>query len=154
MAARAFYFETEALVNFFGGLDRICKVFGMANLWPAGIGLLLVIGTIFELSPSASGGWTERVIYSFKNLRDGAGPYSTLTFDRSGNIYGVTMAGGNRDDAYSNKLAINEAGYCYAGPPRPPYRILNSDAQTKAKEAAKRWRVLCERYPAKTSAAA
>ena len=35
------------------------------------------------------------------------------------------MAGGSREDAYSSKLAINEAGYCYAGPPRPPYRILS-----------------------------
>jgi dihydrodipicolinate synthase/N-acetylneuraminate lyase len=64
------------------------------------------------------------------------------------------MAGGNREDAYSSKLAINEAGYCYAGPPRPPYRILKGDAQTRAKEVAKRWRALCERYPGKTSAAA
>lgn len=64
------------------------------------------------------------------------------------------MAGGSREDAYSSKLAINEAGYCYAGPPRPPYRILKPDAQARAKECAKRWRDLCERYPIKTSAAA
>jgi len=53
-------------------------------------------GTIFELSPRRRGGWTERIIYSFKNLADGAAPYSTLTLDSSGDIYGVTTAGGNR----------------------------------------------------------
>jgi hypothetical protein len=52
-------------------------------------------GTIFELSPRRRGGWTERVIYSFKNLADGAAPYSTLTLDSFGDIYGVTTAGGN-----------------------------------------------------------
>jgi hypothetical protein len=51
-------------------------------------------GTIFELSPRRHGGWTERVIYSFKTLADGAAPYSTLTLDSMGHIYGVTMGGG------------------------------------------------------------
>lgn len=62
--------------------------------------------------------------------------------------------GGDRSDAYASKLAINEAGYCYAGPPRPPYRILTEGAKERAKEMAKKWRALCERYPAKISAVA
>ena len=53
-------------------------------------------GTIFELSPRLHGGWTERIIYSFKSLADGAAPYSTLTLDSAGDIYGVTISGGNR----------------------------------------------------------
>ncbi len=48
-------------------------------------------GTIFELSPRRHGGWSERILYSFKNLEDGASPFGTLTFDKSGNIYGVTL---------------------------------------------------------------
>ena len=53
-------------------------------------------GTIFELSPRPRGGWTERIIYSFKSLADGAAPYSTLTLDSAGDVYGVTISGGNR----------------------------------------------------------
>jgi dihydrodipicolinate synthase/N-acetylneuraminate lyase len=61
---------------------------------------------------------------------------------------------GDRGDAYASKLAINEAGYCYAGPPRPPYRILKVEAKDRGKEMAKRWRALCERYPDKIAAVA
>ena len=53
-------------------------------------------GAIFELSPHPHGGWTKRIIYSFTSLADGAEPYSTLTLDSSGDIYGVTTAGGNK----------------------------------------------------------
>ena len=69
---------------------------------------------------------------------------------------GISKAtpGGDRNDAYSSKLAINEAGYCYAGPPRPPYRVLTEESKERAKEMAKRWRALCERYPLKMSAVA
>lgn len=59
--------------------------------------------------------------------------------------------GGDRNDAYSSKLAINEAGYCHAGPPRPPYRVIREEARERAKVMAERWRALCERYPAKAS---
>jgi dihydrodipicolinate synthase/N-acetylneuraminate lyase len=62
--------------------------------------------------------------------------------------------GGDRNDAYASKLAINEAGYCHAGPPRPPYRILKDEAKERARTMAERWRALCERYPARTPAMA
>jgi dihydrodipicolinate synthase/N-acetylneuraminate lyase len=68
-------------------------------------------------------------------------------------IAGVSPRG-DRNDAYSSKLAINEAGYCYAGPPRPPYRILTEQSKERAKVMGERWRALCERYPAKTPAVA
>ena len=61
---------------------------------------------------------------------------------------------GERSDAYASKLAINEAGYCFAGPPRPPYRILRPEALERAKAMGERWRALCERYPSKTPAVA
>ena len=47
----------------------------------------------------------------------------------------------------SAKLAINEAGYCHAGPLRPPFRIVPDEVRQRAKEAAKKWRTLCEAYP-------
>jgi hypothetical protein len=51
-------------------------------------------GVVFELSPQAGGGWTERVIYSFTGLGDGAYPAANVTFDSAGNLYGTTQLGG------------------------------------------------------------
>jgi uncharacterized repeat protein (TIGR03803 family) len=56
-------------------------------------------GTVFELSPSSGGGWTEKILYSFctqpPNCADGYGPTGGLIFDESGNLYGTTSFGGN-----------------------------------------------------------
>ena len=51
-------------------------------------------GTVFELSPSAGGSWTETVLHSF-NGYDGQAPYASLIFDPAGNLYGTTTLGGN-----------------------------------------------------------
>src|ERR1039458_2304305 len=53
-------------------------------------------GTVFELTPAAGGGWTEKVLYSFGNVADadGANPFAGLVFDAAGNLYGTTYAGG------------------------------------------------------------
>lgn len=50
------------------------------------------VGTVFELTPAASGGWTETVLYSFGE--NASGPYAGLIFDTAGNLYGTTFAGG------------------------------------------------------------
>jgi uncharacterized repeat protein (TIGR03803 family) len=48
-------------------------------------------GTVFELSPPASGNqWTESVIYSFPNSVDGFAYYG-LAIDSAGNLYGTTV---------------------------------------------------------------
>ena len=51
-------------------------------------------GAVFKLTPSGSG-WTESVLYSFTNSPDGSGPFSGVTFDQNGNLYGTTVGGGN-----------------------------------------------------------
>ncbi len=51
------------------------------------------MGTVFELTPDGSGGWTEQVLHHFTNA-DGAFPYSGLIFDGAGNLYGTTSGGG------------------------------------------------------------
>jgi uncharacterized repeat protein (TIGR03803 family) len=51
-------------------------------------------GTVFELSPNGSGGWTETILYSFQGGSDGAGPSAGLIFDQAGNLYGTTQGGG------------------------------------------------------------
>ena len=51
-------------------------------------------GTVFKLSPDASGEWSETVLHSFQGSPDGANPYAGLIFDRAGNVYGTTYNGG------------------------------------------------------------
>ena len=46
------------------------------------------------------------------------------------------------------KLAMNEAGYCHAGPLRPPFSIVPDSVKERAKEMARKWRGLCAAYPA------
>jgi len=50
-------------------------------------------GTVFELSPAA-GGWQLTTLYTFNGGADGLFPVGNLARDQSGNLYGVTFAGG------------------------------------------------------------
>lgn len=52
-------------------------------------------GVVFRLSPNGNG-WTEKVLYNFQGGTDGEQPFCNLTFDRFGNIYGTTTAGGSQ----------------------------------------------------------
>ncbi|MGO8796326.1 MAG: choice-of-anchor tandem repeat GloVer-containing protein [Candidatus Sulfotelmatobacter sp.] len=49
-------------------------------------------GTVFAVSPSGSGGWSETVAHSFNN-DDGANPDGGLIVDASGNLYGAASQG-------------------------------------------------------------
>ena len=54
-------------------------------------------GTVFQLSPPATPGdpWAKAILYSFQGgVNDGATPFGTLIFDKLGNLYGTTQAGG------------------------------------------------------------
>jgi uncharacterized repeat protein (TIGR03803 family) len=51
-------------------------------------------GTVFELTPKKSGGWTEKILHTFNGSTDGLNPYTSLIFDASGNLYGTTAGGG------------------------------------------------------------
>ncbi len=58
-------------------------------------------GTVFELSPTADGNWTETILYSFMNNGlDGQDPESSLTLDAAGNLYGTTYRGGTGGCSY------------------------------------------------------
>ncbi|MHB8216320.1 MAG: choice-of-anchor tandem repeat GloVer-containing protein [Candidatus Sulfotelmatobacter sp.] len=50
-------------------------------------------GVAFELTHSG-GSWIQSVIHYFTGGNDGSGPGSGLTFDRHGNLYGMTPTGG------------------------------------------------------------
>jgi uncharacterized repeat protein (TIGR03803 family) len=74
-------------------LDAAGNLYGTTALGGAHGG-----GTVFELSPKASGGYSEKVLHSFTpNGRDGIGPCRSLTFDAAGNLYGTTKTGGTYD---------------------------------------------------------
>jgi uncharacterized repeat protein (TIGR03803 family) len=47
-------------------------------------------GTVFELSPSVGGGWTETILYSFTGGADGGSPGFAVVRDAAGNLYGST----------------------------------------------------------------
>jgi uncharacterized repeat protein (TIGR03803 family) len=51
-------------------------------------------GSVFELSPTSSGGWKFSVLYKFTGGADGRGPVD-LAIDADGNIFGVAQEGGN-----------------------------------------------------------
>src|SRR3984885_3721495 len=52
------------------------------------------LGTVFELTPSSNGRWTERVLHDFAGGKDGAAPYASPIFDAGGNLYVTTRYGG------------------------------------------------------------
>ena len=53
-------------------------------------------GTIFELSPSGAGSWSERILHRFRDaFGEGAAPRAGLVIDALGNLYGTTYDGGN-----------------------------------------------------------
>ena len=61
------------------------------------------LGVVFELIPTTSGPWKERILHSFAGL-DGAFLYSGLVLDQAGNVYGTTRQGGNINTANCNNL--------------------------------------------------
>ena len=65
-------------------------------------------GTAFELTPTPTGEWTFKTIYSFKGQPDAGFPYGGLAFDTSGNLYGTTYYDG-----------ANNLGSVYQLSPRP-----------------------------------
>lgn len=50
-------------------------------------------GTVFKLSRTQGGGWTEVVLHSFGSGDDGSGPNGSLIMDAAGNLYGTTYSG-------------------------------------------------------------
>jgi uncharacterized repeat protein (TIGR03803 family) len=105
---------TETVLHSFGpgyGPDGVCSIAGLVfdasgNLYgttnfggayrgPNGVGL----GTVFELTPTPNGSWTEQVLHSFNYDRgsDGVYPVASLIFDSAGNLYSTTSYGGKYD---------------------------------------------------------
>jgi|SRR5579859_2376682 len=53
-------------------------------------------GVVFEfVHPQTGSGWTEKILYNFTDVPDGAYPSAGVTFDGKGNLYGSTSTGGS-----------------------------------------------------------
>ena len=74
------------------------------------------VGTVFNLKPppaackTALCPWRETVLESF-NQANGSHPYSEVTFDQAGNLYGTVASGGQRDDGAVYELAPLNGGW-------------------------------------------
>jgi uncharacterized repeat protein (TIGR03803 family) len=76
----------------FGGVVRAAngKLYGTTSG-----GGLYQYGTVWELTPHASGKWTEKVLHNFKNNDpNGDDLNCTLTVDSAGDLFGTTTMGG------------------------------------------------------------
>jgi uncharacterized repeat protein (TIGR03803 family) len=51
-------------------------------------------GTVFKLTRSSAGKWTETVLHRFNKTSDGSIPLGSLILDSSGNLYGTTQFSG------------------------------------------------------------
>ncbi len=68
-------------------------------------------GTVFKLSPNADGRWQEKILYNFvNNGTDGVNPYTGLTFDTAGNLYGTTNSGGAYNQGTVFQLSPSASG--------------------------------------------
>jgi uncharacterized repeat protein (TIGR03803 family) len=73
-------------------------------------------GTVFQLTPNSSGGWTETVLYAFcpaGQCADGAEPRGGLVVDSAGNLYGTASKAGNKGKGVVFELSPTSSGWSY-----------------------------------------
>jgi uncharacterized repeat protein (TIGR03803 family) len=69
-------------------------------------------GTVYKLTPSGDGTWTETILYAFQNSTDGGQLYDdVLTMDAEGNLYGAAFTGG--DATCDNGLLLGGCGVAF-----------------------------------------
>jgi hypothetical protein len=93
----------STLYSFTGGADGEEPLAGViadsvGNLYGttsggSGNGIGSGLGTVFQLAPDGSGGYSESVLYRFTGGSGGAGPAANLITDGVGNLYGTTYSG-------------------------------------------------------------
>jgi|CZKJ01.1.fsa_nt_gi uncharacterized repeat protein (TIGR03803 family) len=109
---------------------------GKGNLFgTTGFGGVSSLGSVFELSPTAGGGWQEQDLYSFA---ENAEPVGGLVFGATGQIYGVNNIGGANGVGSVFQMTKNADGtwqeteiYSFAGYPNDganPYAGLTLDS--------------------------
>jgi uncharacterized repeat protein (TIGR03803 family) len=86
------------LIDTAGNIYGVCTVGGAKGF-----------GNVYEMSPSGRN-WTFKTLYSFKDQPDGASPYGSVVFDKSGNLFGTTYYAGAHDLGTVYKLTHNSNG--------------------------------------------
>jgi uncharacterized repeat protein (TIGR03803 family) len=65
------------------------------NLYGTSAGGTKSLGTVYKLTPSSGGKWTESILHDFAGYpSDGGVPATNVSFDAEGNLYGTTSVGG------------------------------------------------------------
>ena len=103
---------TETVLHDFNGSDGAYPYAGLA-LGASGalygtteFGGSSGYGTVFELTPPASGGaWTETVLYNYAGGADGCCPYDVPVIGANGALFGTTVAGGSSGKGVVFKLS-------------------------------------------------
>jgi uncharacterized repeat protein (TIGR03803 family) len=112
----------KVLYTFTGGLDGSQPYQAGVIFDPAGnlygvtqYGGAYNQGTVFQLTPSPSGPWTETVLYSFMGVPDGEQPQGGLVIDGAGNLYGTTSFGGDPNSGCGTvfELSPSESGWTF-----------------------------------------
>jgi len=72
-------------------------------------------GVIFEMTPQLSGSWTFNVLFGFvyPGDYDCPGPWSSLTADAVGNLYGTAIFDGSYQNGSVFKLTPSNGGWTY-----------------------------------------
>jgi len=98
--------DYSVLYNFTGGADGSRSysppVFKSGQLYgTTQTGGANGLGVVYEFTPAkGKKASKETVLHAFAGVPDGASPmYGALVFDKSGNLYGTTLNGGNSDGA-------------------------------------------------------
>jgi hypothetical protein len=78
------------------------NLYGTTNAFGAYFG-----GTVFELKPKGAE-WEISLLYSFTGPPDAEFPAADLIFDKSGNLYSTSQAGGNGQSCQSGCGSVFE----------------------------------------------
>jgi uncharacterized repeat protein (TIGR03803 family) len=83
-----------------GGCVGILALDASGNLYGIAAGGVYRTGTVYELSPSTGGNWTQKIVYSFNNENGQPyDPWPGVVLDAAGNIYGIAGGGANGQGA-------------------------------------------------------
>jgi uncharacterized repeat protein (TIGR03803 family) len=111
-------YTESVLHSFLGGSDGEGPQAGLisdgnGNLYgTTDLGGSAYAGTVFKLTPTGNGGYTETVLYDFSDGADGGDLPGGLVMDANGILYGTTSGGGNLNGGTAFKLAANgDGGY-------------------------------------------
>jgi len=69
-------------------------------------GIMSTCGTAFQLSPAGGGTWTYNVIHQFSGKNDAYFPWSAMTLDSAGNLFGQCVLGGPNGKGATFELSL------------------------------------------------